>query len=87
MIVTYEFERAGDPQKKVRFEHDIEPATDDVIDYFAADDSKAAFKTAKIMMQYLDWDELENDEWFIEFMRDRYESDARDAFMREEADI
>lgn len=86
MTITYEFERARDAQKKARFDYDVELTADDVIGYFAADGSKAAWKTAKIMLDYIDWDKLESDEWFIAYVSDTYEADAREAFLREESD-
>lgn len=83
MTITYEFKTAQDAQNTIKFDYDIEPTSDDIIDYFAADDSKGAWKTAKIMTSYLDWDKLESDEWYVDFIRDRYEGEAREAFMIE----
>lgn len=83
MTITYEFKTAQDAQNTIKFDYDVEPTADDVIDYFLADDSKGAWKTANIMRKFLDWSKLESDEWYVDFIRDRYEDKAREAFMRE----
>jgi hypothetical protein len=85
MTITYEFENARDAQHHIKFDYDVELTADDVISYFISDDSKAAFKTAKLMLRYLDWEKLESDEWFVSYVSDIYEDRAREAFLEEES--
>lgn len=74
--------------KEVEYTYSVEPSEKDVADYYAPylcarHDREIILSTIEKMWDYLDLDRLEEDEDFMDFMKDRYESEAYEECERE----
>lgn len=75
-------------RREVEYTYSVDPSEEDVADYYAPylcarHDRGIILSTIEKIWDYLDLDGLEEDEDFMNFMKDRYESEAYEECERE----